>query len=182
MVILRLALISLVVLIVVPVQPATASERATVPHIRPLDAGLEELVALGMRDSPSFRTLVARLEASDVVVYLRWARRLRAHLTSQLTFVGTSSALRYVDVAVDRAAARDRLVATIGHELRHAVEIAETPAIVDARSLGEAYARMGRTSRVEFHPRFETEAAVETGRLVWRELVGRASQTAAAAE
>jgi hypothetical protein len=177
MLILRLALIPvLILLVVVHPHPALASERAPVPHLRPLDARLEEIVALGMRDSPSFRALVARLDASDVVVYIRCARRLRTGLEGQLTFVGTSAGLRYVVVALEPTVFRDRLIATLGHELRHAVEIADTPSIVDSLSLGVAYARMGRSARVGLQTVFDTDEAEEAGKRVWREILGRASR------
>lgn len=175
MVIIRFALIPVVVVLVcVLARPAHAHEATAVPHVRPLDSRLQELVALGMRDSPSFRALVTRLDASDVVVYVRCTRRLRAGLTGQLTFMGASSGLRYVVVALEPSALRDRQIATLGHELRHAVEIADTPSIVDARSLGDAYARMGRARRIGLDTVFDTDEAERTGELVWREILGRA--------
>ena len=60
---------------------AHADEANTLSHLRPLDNSLQELLDIGIRDSPSFRALVDRINASDVVVYLRCSRRLRTGLS-----------------------------------------------------------------------------------------------------
>ncbi len=68
-----------------------------------------------------------------------------------------------------------RKVAILGHELQHAIEIADRPEIVDSKTLARAYQVFGFTrhsasSRLDF----DTTAAIGTGRAVWRELGGRA--------
>ena len=59
------------------------------------------------------------------------------------------------------------------HELQHAVEIAETPAIVDGESLVREYKRIGYVNQWSTLPgvSFDTLAAVRTGQQVLRELM-----------
>ncbi len=149
---------------------ARADDIADMPHLRPLDNGLHQLVEMGIRNSPSFRALVNRLSTSDVVVYIRCGRRLRAGLSGQLTFLGTSAGIRYVVVAIQPDDLPERKIATLGHELQHAVEVADTPSIVDTPSLGVAYSRMGRSGRTGMGTSFDTTAAIDTGAQVWREI------------
>jgi hypothetical protein len=57
-----------------------------------------------------------------------------------------------------------------GHELRHAVEIAEAPEIVDVPSLVAFYRRIGQVMSSRGQT-FETNAALATERRVLLELV-----------
>jgi hypothetical protein len=143
-------------------------------HIRTTDRTLNALVQDGVRTSPTFRALVERLIASDVVVYLDCDRQLGAHADGRLTFAANAGGYRYVVVRVRRMPSRTHLLALIGHELRHAVEIADTPAIVDGPSLAREYERMGYISRWASTNgiAFDTAAAVHTGEKVLRELIG----------
>ena len=126
-----------------------------------------------MRQSPTFRALVQRLAESDVVVYVcRWHRRAGAD--GSLTFAAAAGGYRYVVVRVSAQRSQLQLLALLAHELRHAVEVAETPAIVDAPSLARAYAQLGYVSHVSRPGRvaFDTEAAVVAGQQVLSEIQG----------
>jgi len=70
----------------------------------------------------------------------------------------------------------DDQIAALGHELRHAVEIADAPSVVDVASLGELYRRIGFASHgVRKGTGFESRAAIESARRVWAEL-GRTAE------
>jgi hypothetical protein len=141
------------------------------PRIRTTERRIRALMEEGLRHSPSLRALVARLAAADVVVYLECGR-LPARLDGQLTFVSAAGGLRYVLVQLAWDRPTTRKIATLGHELQHAVEIAERPAIVDRASLAHAYSEFGFVRNSSDHARsFDTVAAVDAGRQVWRELV-----------
>src|SRR5262249_49356098 len=63
-------------------------------------------------------------------------------------------------------------LSTLGHELYHAVEIANEPSIADASGLAAFYARVGiRTGDVQGHLTFETRGAEQMGVRVRRELL-----------
>jgi hypothetical protein len=89
-----------------------------------------------------------------------------------LLFVTARGGTRYVLVRVALFADRARQIAILGHELRHAVEVADAPTIVDSRSLERAYQRFGYENprAVVAGRAFDTEAAVATGLRVWREM------------
>ena len=62
-------------------------------------------------------------------------------------------------------------IALIGHELQHAVEIADEPDIVDTDSLARQYRRFGRVSQISARGiEFDSIGAVETGYQVLREM------------
>ena len=61
-------------------------------------------------------------------------------------------------------------LATFGHELQHAVEIADARDVIDARTLAWHYQRIG--FRASSRPdTFETEAARDAGLQIRREIV-----------
>jgi hypothetical protein len=166
----RLALLLLAA--AVPVA-AESPPDGTHEHIRMTDKRLHRLVHEGLRTSATFRGLVERLERSDVVVYLVCDGVLTP--AGRLTFVSAVAGVRYVHVRVSKLASRNQQIALIGHELQHAVEIAGAPDVIDVRSLGAAYERIGYVNRRAATPgvAFDTEAAVRTGYQILRELSGR---------
>jgi hypothetical protein len=142
-------------------------------HVRMTDKRLHQLVHEGLRNSDTFRSLVARLEQSDVVVYFE-CNGARSP-AGRLTFVSAVAGLRYLHVRVSRLGSREQQIALIAHELRHAVEVADAPDVVDVKSLGAAYERIGYVNHGVATPgvAFDSEAAVRTGYQVLHELSGR---------
>jgi hypothetical protein len=140
------------------------------PPIRSTDRRLRLLLADGGRVSPTFRALVARLRASDVVVYLQCDGP--AGPDGRLTFLSSAGGYRYVVVRMARFP-RAQQIAMMAHELQHAVEIAEMPAIVDGPSLVREYRRIGYENRWSRLPgvSFDTRAAVRIGEQVLREVM-----------
>jgi hypothetical protein len=123
-----------------------------------------------VRISPTLRALVARLRTSDVVVYLRCDGP--AAPDGRLTFVSAAGGYRYLVVRMARFPPAQQ-IALMAHELQHAVEIADTPAIVDGASLVREYKRIGYVNQWSSLPglAFDTKAAVATGEQVLKELM-----------
>ena len=143
------------------------------PHIRVDDKRLSHLLDYGRQRSGMLDGLMNRLEASDVVVYVRCDHTLRRGLGGKLSFVGMSAGTRYVLVRVGYLGDRLRQIALIGHELRHGVEVADTPAIVDTASFQREYARLGYVNRLASGNgviAFESDEAVAAGERILREL------------
>jgi hypothetical protein len=140
------------------------------PPIRSTDRRLRSLLEDGLRTSPTLRALVARLSASDVVVYLQCDGPSAPD--GRLTFLSSVGGYRYLVVRVSRFA-RMQQIAMMAHELQHAVEIADTPAIVDGESLVREYRRIGYENPWSRLPgvSFDTKAAVRAGEQVLRELM-----------
>jgi hypothetical protein len=144
-------------------------------HIRTTDRRLLRLLRDGVRSSDTFRRLVDRLRQSDVVVYLERGGADRPS-AGQLTFVSAVAGYRYVHVRVARLGSADLQIALIGHELRHAVEIADAPGVVDPSSMAREYERIGYlSSRLVQGVSFDSDAAVEAGYQVLRDLSGKDS-------
>ena len=141
-------------------------------HIRTTDDRLRRLLDQGLRSSPTFRALVQRLLESDVVVYL-WCDATRERVSDgRLTFLSAAGGLRYVVVRLVPLASAERQIAIMAHELRHAVEIADAPEVVDGESLRRAYQRIGFVSSAPAarHVAYDSDAAVDAGLTVLREL------------
>jgi hypothetical protein len=149
-----------------PIDDTTAS-----PHVRPTRE-VRTLVDDAARGSGAIRALMDRLEALDVTVYIRAVTFADSNLEGRAALLAGQVGHRYL--VIELACGRSRLsqMATLGHELHHAVEIAEEPSVVDARTLAALYERIGRkTSDWNGRQTFETDAAADAGLRARRELL-----------
>ena len=145
-------------------------------HVRTMDVRIRSGINEGMARSSAFRDLVTRLDASDVIVYVAPECPMSPRLFGRLTFMAAGGGRRYLNVHLSCAMNDDEQIAALGHELRHAVEIANAPSVVDVASLGELYRRIGFASHgVRQGAGFESRAAIESARRVWAEL-GRTTE------
>jgi hypothetical protein len=78
---------------------------------------------------------------------------------------------RYLRVQVRGDLPTADLIALIGHELRHALEIADDPTVQDEPSMLTLYQRIGHATTGETHT-FDTREAQTAGRRVRLELAG----------
>ncbi|HEX4348094.1 MAG TPA: hypothetical protein VHZ73_11005 [Vicinamibacterales bacterium] len=155
---------------------AHAEDLSAEPHVRPLMAGIDQFVAEGIKRSPTIRALTEELDRSDVVVYVR-ARPFNSPLTkAHLLFMTAAGNRRYVLVEIACGETWNTQLAMLGHELRHAVEIADAPWIRSDADLAAHYSRIGtETVMAADHESFETLAAADAGRRVARELATQSS-------
>ena len=172
-----LALVAVVPLRAAPAAGLPAASEAAVartpePRVRTTDTRMRRLLDAAVLASPSLRALVDRLQQSDVVVYVQCERYAPSRVAGRLTFVSAAGGRRYVVVRLQRLESRAQQIALLAHELQHAVEIADTPAIVDGASLAREYQRLGHVSTWSTTPgiAYDTVAAVEMGRRVLREV------------
>ncbi len=132
---------------------------------------MRALIDDAVASSPTVRALVARITASDVVVFVACERSPAVKASGRLNFMASAGGLRYLVVRL-KPARRSAAIAMLAHELQHAAEIADTPAIVDDESLGREYERIGYRSHASHGGvAFDTKAAVDTGRRVAEELI-----------
>ena len=136
------------------------------PHVRPLEKDADRLVARGLEKSPTFKRLVSRLEQSDVIVYVRLGWDLPLHIGGRLHFLAVHGESRYLVVDLNRALARSALVALLGHELQHAVEVAEARDVTSPADLRVLYRRVGIQTGPD---RYDSIAARRAGYDVLRE-------------
>ena len=109
-------------------------------HVRTTDPRVQSWLALGASESQTFRELLNRLGESDLIVHVQVVDHLG--VAGQTYFVTSTPSVRYVRIEVVPARNAREMVALIGHELQHAVEIAETPRVRDRQSLAGFYRMM----------------------------------------
>ena len=150
-------------------------QAADIQRLRPMAPYLEDFLREGMAWSATFRALVERIERSDLVVYIA-PGGLDSRLRGRLRFMGAAGNTRYLRIEVGWQGSEARSIAALGHELQHAVEVADAPTIRDEASFGREFARIGYpSSAVQFgEDRYDTRAAVDAGYRVWQELASEA--------
>lgn len=153
------------------IPPANAAGAApSMPRVRDNgDPSIAALIREATERSVTFRRLVETIEATDGIVYVeqgKCRRGARAYLLLTVTVAGPHRILRIV---VDTRRDRTALMAAIGHELRHAVEVLSDRAVTSDGAIYFFYQREGPTGR----ERFETAAARLAGSQVFGELNSR---------
>src|SRR5215204_4457864 len=143
----------------------------TQARLRPQDARLTNLLRQGAARSTTFKALVDRIEASNVIVYVAINPLMKSNLSGMLTWMTRSGDYRYVRASISTDLTSDQMIATLAHELQHAVEVIEDEKVTDEASLIALYRRIGRQNGSSAPARWETVAAQETGFKVRRELV-----------
>ena len=143
------------------------------PHIRSTEAALRAAMADGVRVSPTLQRLVDRLETSDVVVYLMFDRSTTPALAAHTSLLTAAGGRRYLRVSIDRRYAGCRLVGILGHELQHAVEIADSPSTTDQGRVAALYQRIGFRSAGIGDDCFDSVGAIVIGRIIEREALAR---------
>ena len=178
-------LVSLIVcasLAVAP-SPASASDPAVYPNVRPLDDTAGHFLRFGAERSDHFRSLVHALERSNVIVYVQVRQEASHPVSGGLTFLGETNGVRWLRATVDAGtghrvrAFQDivRLTAILGHELHHALEASEAASLADVHEFEQYFRMLGdRDAGVVL----DTEGARAAGRLVAAELRGMESSTA----
>lgn len=152
-----------------PFEPLTESDLLEAPtrHIRTTDHAVRKLMRRGFRESPTFADLVTRLQRSDVIVYIEDVPRLPGALEGRMMMLPKSHGYRYVRIQVALRGAPEDSIAVLGHELQHAVEVADAVEVANTEALRRLYQRIG--TRTGPHV-YDTVAAQEAGRNVRREL------------
>ena len=174
----RILFLTIAGLLAITCRPAGAQDEVKPPpHVRP-EHGLRALVDEAARRSPAVRALIDQLEDMDVTVYIRVRAFDQLDLDGRVGLLATRSSHRYL--VIELACGRPALsqMATLGHELFHATEIAAEPSAVDGRSLAAFYARIGiQTGNQAGRQTFETAGAAAAGLQTRRELLARTSRS-----
>jgi hypothetical protein len=140
-------------------------------HVRG-ERGMQRLVDQAARRSPMVQALIDRLQEQDVTVYVRARAFPQLNLEGRVALLSTVGRHRYL--VIELACGRSELaqMATLGHELFHALEIAEAPAVVNAETLADLYSRIGtKIADSGGLQTFETGAAAAAGVLARRQLL-----------
>lgn len=139
---------------------------AAVPRVRSANPAIATLIATGMTNSRTFRSIIERINATDGVVYVEQGdcgNAIRACLRAVAKSVGN----RIVLVRIRLPKSDRDVVATIGHELQHALEILNDPAVTDSAAMYRFYTREARR---RLGGGFETAEAVKVEQAVHAEM------------
>ena len=138
-------------------------------RIRTVSENIAPIIDQGYERSPTFGRLIDTLEQSPVLVYIEPGRCpaiRRQRLNGCLVDLGTTGGARHVRINVDVQLPTDLLIATVGHELQHAVEVAQAnPGTHEHR-----HAFSGAGARPVGANVYETDAAQEVKTAVLRDL------------
>jgi len=140
------------------------------PRLRPQDQRIKDALREGALRSATFRALLDRIDAGDVIVYIATNRQIKSSLSGMLTWMTQAGGYRYVRASINPDQAFDQLIATIGHEMQHAVEVIDDAGVTNERTLVELYRRIGQQNSISSPSRWETSAALQTGSQVRHEL------------
>ena len=168
----RLALV-VVTLLLGPGAFTLAQERSTsAAPVRPITPELKQLVDTGCRQSHTFRSIVDALVGSFVIVHLVPAVSLPSGVSGGLRFVTTANGYRYLRISMRTDLDPAVLIAMLGHELQHAVEIGQAPHVVDLGTLRDFYRLTGIESCLDSrHECYDTPLAQTMGHSVYAEVL-----------
>jgi hypothetical protein len=134
------------------------------------------LLLEGLQRSATLRSLVDDLADEDLIVYIEMQPRLRARLAGSLTWITATPKFRYVRVSWNPEIGTNAAIATLGHELQHALEVAREASIVSASTLEAFYREHGIDMRSRNG--WDTLAARDRGDAVRRDLAASVSSRA----
>lgn len=135
------------------------------------DAQIAHLINEGIHMSPTFRSLVERIDATNGIVYVQRGNcrhGARACLVLTIQVAGRNRILRVL-VKVRRE--RLELIAAIGHELHHTADVLANPFVTTTEGMFFHFLN-GRES-MSITGRFETIEAVRAGMQIENELRAR---------
>lgn len=158
---------------VVAPSPATVAASllaAETRRVRAATPRVGQMIDEGIRRSRTFAQLINDVHTTDVIVYVEASFGLPPDVSGRILLAGAAGDQRYLRVQVRATLARDQLIATIAHELRHALEVAGDRTVVDEKGFVALYRRIGDAAQA--CGGFDTEAARVIGRRVRDELLG----------
>lgn len=149
-------------------------------RVRPIDARITTLFKSGLDRSSLLREIVDKIDAGNTVVYVSLDPTMKKKgLAGRLTFSGSAGNYRYMRALINPDMPTDLIIASIAHELHHVLEVIANPDVRSENDLRELYQRIGRESQATLASGWETDAALQVGYDVRRELfLGRGNTVA----
>lgn len=149
-------------------EAAVAPPSITASHARVRGAGprVAAVVIEAAAQSKTFGDLVDRISTTDGIVYVaegQCGHGVRACLLPTMTMAGPNRVLR---ILVDPGKSDRELMASVGHELQHAVEVLTNPTVRNTEAIVVLFQQMCGGCGL----RFETDAAIRAGDAVRVEL------------
>jgi hypothetical protein len=157
----------------------SSSTEVRVLRVRSEDPTVTALITQATERSSAFRGFVDSIGQTDGIVYVARGRcryGVGACLSMNVTVAGPSRLLR-ITIDPRRADCDLELMASIGHELWHAIEILREPSLRSHAAVFQFFSRGRYGERSGSSPAWETRAAVDAGNAVLAELRHMSSKT-----
>jgi len=150
--------------------PASPSDWEHFPshHVRAERQEARRLVAAAAASSATVWRLMSDLERTSVVVYVECSPPIGERRHGRLSFLSAAGGHRYLSIWIDQQRSVAERIVLFGHELQHALEVAQAPSVVSPQTMAVHFATIGW--RAHRRHTFETEAALSVGRQVRRDL------------
>src|SRR4029450_2085235 len=153
-----------------PATVAASLLAAETRRVRAATPRVGQLIDEGIRGARTFAQLINDVHATDVIVYVEASFALPPDVSGRILLAGVAGDQRYLRVQVRATLAGDQMIATVAHELRHALEVAGDHTVVDEKGFVALYRRI--RDPVPAGGGYDPEAARVTGRRVRDELLG----------
>src|SRR6185503_19741592 len=99
------------------------------PRVRGTTPAIVEAIEQGIQQSPTFDELVTAIAATDGFVYVHSGQCGRNVFACLLLTVTQAGPNRILQIKVDARRKGRELVVSIGHELKHAIELLNEPTV-----------------------------------------------------
>ena len=143
-----------------------AAQTVVMPRVRSSHSYIRAMIDEAGRRSDTFRRLVDAIEATDGIVYIEegvCGHSARACLSLNVT---PAAEFRILRILVDPRQPDWEVMASIGHELQHALEVFRETTLKTAEAVYLFYSRENPTGGDSF----ETSAAIKAGNSVRNEV------------
>ena len=144
---------------------AAATETHAAGRVRAADPGLAALIIETAGRSATFRQMLEAIDASDGLVYVvrgRCGHGVRA----RLDFLVVAGPNRFLRITLDDRGTDAQAMVSLGHELRHVLEVLAEPAVISRATMYHFYHGMA----MRRGKGFETSAAIAAGDTVREDL------------
>ena len=156
---------------------ASASARAqeTIPnlavpaHVRSFSPSMASVIQQAGERSGTFRRLVETINASNSYVYVDEGECVDRDMRACVVNVTVAGPYRFMFVHVATHKADWDLMGSIGHELRHTIEVIDNPSVTSLRTMRSLYEWIGYQNFRNSNS-YETVAAVAAGDAVRNEV------------
>lgn len=150
---------------------AAEGDDPTLVRVRSENPAIAALIHEATGRSTTFRRLMETIAATESLVYVEEGKCGHGVRACLVLSVRASGAFRLLRILVNsRGVADCDLMASLGHELQHAIEVLRDPHVTDLHSAYSFFDHEGPTGS----GRFETLAAIHVGLDVGREACAQA--------
>jgi hypothetical protein len=171
--------VSILILLCFALLAPAHAQAAPLRRVRTDSPYLRLLITSGLEQSPTFKEIVERLEQSDTIVEVQCGQFAGSLTVGRTVLLSAHPTVRYVLVEVACQATSLPALCAIGHELRHALEIALARWVVDDETMALLYTQIGFPNQVKpfSYGRFETADALDAGSRIHHDLFHQSDLT-----